>query len=101
MGYSFEQYAEDIKTQDAIIRRTEIIGEATRRISSQFKGQHPDIRWPQIQGMRNALIHEYDEVVAETVWEVVTVDLDGLIAKPEPLVPPPGEGDETTGGPSA
>lgn len=89
VGYSFEQFAEDIKTQDAVMRRIEIIGEATRRISSQFKGQHPDIPWPQMQGMRNALIHENDEVVVETVREVVTVDLGELIAKPEPLVPPP------------
>ena len=99
-GFSFEQFAEDIKTQDAVIRRIEIIGEATRRISPQFKAKHPTIPWSQMQGMRNALIHEYDEVVIETVWEVVTSDLIELIAQLEPLVPPPDDGDDATGGPS-
>jgi len=99
-GYTFEQFMQDIKTQDAVIRRLEIIGEASRRLSSQFKTDHPEITWSKMQGMRNSLIHEYDEVVMEIVWEVVTVDLAELIAQLEPLVPPPDEDDSTTDGPS-
>ena len=50
-------------------------------------------------GMRNTLIHEYDRVDIEIVWDVVMLDLPSLIAQLEPLVPPPDDGDSTTDDP--
>lgn len=70
---------DDIKTQDAIIRRVSIMGEATRRISDDLKNKYPQIPWNQIRAMRNALIHEYDEVDIQVVWDTVKNDLPPLV----------------------
>lgn len=77
---------------DAIIRRPEIIGEATRRISETFRNKHPEIPWREMAGMRNQLIHNYDEVDLDIVWDVIEHHVPRLIAKIEPLVPPDTEG---------
>ncbi len=57
MGY--EKFLKDTKTQDAVIRNIEIIGEATKNISSTFKQKHKDIEWKKIAGMRDKIIHFY------------------------------------------
>jgi uncharacterized protein with HEPN domain len=74
--------------QDAIMRRIQIIGEAARKISSEFKETHPEISWSEIIGMRHKLIHEYFRIISEKVWETVTYDIPALIDLIEPLVPP-------------
>ena len=51
---------------------------STQRIGEPHKQQHPEIDWPSIAGMRNALVHDYFEVDFETVWLVVTRDLAPL-----------------------
>lgn len=99
-GWDFDRFAQDQMVQDAVIRRLEIIGEASRRISEGFKQEHPEIPWPQMSGMRNKLIHEYDRVDIEVVWDVIMLNLPSLIVQLEPLVPPPDEGGDTTDGPS-
>lgn len=81
-------FYQDIKTQDAVIRRIEIIGEAVRRISAEFRADHPEIPWQQVAAMRNKLIHEYDRVDLVAVWEVARQDIPVLIAQITPLVPP-------------
>lgn len=57
--------------QDAVIRNLEIIGEAVTKLSSELKNQHTDIRWSEISGMRNRLIHGYAAVNHEIVWSTV------------------------------
>ena len=69
----------DIKTQDAIIRRMEIIGEITKRISSDLKEAYPEIMWKGMAGMRDKLIHDYDGVNYKLVWEVATKEIDKLL----------------------
>ena len=69
----------DLKeAQDAVLRRLEIIGEAVKNISSEFKDRYPNIPWRQMAGMRNALIHEYFEVDLSLVWRTVKDDLPKL-----------------------
>ena len=63
-----DQFKDDIMRQDAIIRRIEIIGEASNNLSEDFKEQHSEIPWPLIRGMRNRLVHDYGEVDLELVW---------------------------------
>ena len=60
---------------DAVVRNIEIIGEATRALTQEFKDAHPEIPWRKIVGMRNILIHEYFRVDLEAVWTVVENDL--------------------------
>ena len=65
----------DTKTQDAVIRNIEIIGEATKNLGEGLKAEHPDIPWKKIGGMRDTLIHRYFGVKLELVWQVVEIDL--------------------------
>lgn len=65
----------DPKTQDAVIRNIEIIGEATKNLSTDFKAAHGQVPWKQIAGMRDTLIHRYFGVKLELVWQVVANDL--------------------------
>ena len=57
--------------QDAVIRNLEIIGEATKQLSVEFKNKSPDIEWRKIAGMRDKLIHDYIGVDIWAVWAVV------------------------------
>jgi uncharacterized protein with HEPN domain len=66
----------------------EIIGEACRRISDQFKQDHAEIPWRQIIAQRNVLVHEYDNIQDEEIWDVVTFHIPKLILKIRPLIPP-------------
>ena len=90
-GMKEGDFMQDGKTQDAVIRQFEIIGEATKRISDEFRDKHTHIPWDEMKGMRNHLIHDYDDIIEDNVWEVITIDIDALIVKIEPLVPPPND----------
>jgi uncharacterized protein with HEPN domain len=87
-GVDFERFDQDEIVQDAVMRRIQIIGEAARKISPEFKEAHPEISWSEIIGMRHKLIHEYFRIISEKVWETVANDIPTLIVLIEPLVPP-------------
>jgi len=72
--------------QDAVIRRIEIIGEASNRIDQTLRDSYPDLPWSQMIGMRNLLIHEYDDVDPEIVWTTVKQDLPGLILNLQKII---------------
>ncbi len=76
---SREEFFNDTQCQDAVIRRLEIIGEASRRISEETRASFPDLPWSDMVGMRNVIIHEYDDVDLVIVWETVNNDLPPLI----------------------
>jgi uncharacterized protein with HEPN domain len=81
-------FKKDIKTQDAVIRRIEIIGEATKRLSNEIRSAHPEIPWKEMAGMRDVVIHDYDEVDLDFVWAVANEAVPRLIEQLAPLVPP-------------
>ena len=87
-GMSDVQFLADDKTQSAVLHQLLVLGEAAKRVSAEFRTSHPDIPWRLVTGMRDNLIHEYDEVDVDTVWDTVARDLPSLIAAVEPLVPP-------------
>lgn len=87
-GVSWERFQEDELLQDAVLRNLQIVGEAARMISDQWKADHPEIPWRRISGMRNRLVHEYFRVDVEKVWDTVRDDLPALLSQIEPLVPP-------------
>ena len=57
VGMTYEGFMEDTKTQDAIIRNLEIIGEATKGLSAQLRQRYPDVPWRGMAGVRDRLIH--------------------------------------------
>jgi uncharacterized protein with HEPN domain len=85
-GKSLEDFLSDIQCQDAVIRRLEIIGEAARRISDGTREAHPELPWHKMIGMRNVMIHEYDEIDLPLVWETVTKRLPDLLRSVEGLL---------------
>jgi uncharacterized protein with HEPN domain len=72
----------------ALVRLLEIVGEAASRFPPQERSQHPNIPWAPIIGLRNRLIHGYDSVDFDILWEIATQDLPPLIAALERVVPP-------------
>lgn len=65
---SLESFRKDINLQDAVIRRFEIIGEATKRLPDEIKSKYPDVPWKYAAGFRDVLIHDYPEVVIDQVY---------------------------------
>ncbi len=71
----YEDFLEDIKTQDAVIRNLEIIGEAAKNITDELKEKYPQILWKDLAGIRDKLIHHYFGVNLEIVWTIIDEDL--------------------------
>ncbi len=67
----YEDFREDRKTIDAVLKNLEIIGEAVKNLSDEIKEDHPEVHWKGIAGMRDKLIHGYFGVNYQIVWETV------------------------------
>jgi uncharacterized protein with HEPN domain len=80
-GKTREALKADRTLQLALTRLVEIIGEAAVRVSSERQAQHPEIPWRIIAGTRNRLIHGYDAVDLDVLWDTVTDDLPRLITQ--------------------
>ena len=76
----------DEKLALALVRLLEILGEAAKGVSPDFRDAHPQIPWKLVAGARDRLIHGYFEVDLKIVWEIVTRDLPPLIAELERLL---------------
>jgi uncharacterized protein with HEPN domain len=74
----FERFKKKLIVQDAVIRQFEIIGEAAKRLSEDFKNHNTGIPWKYIIGMRNRLTHNYFGVDINTVWETIVKDIPNL-----------------------
>ncbi len=79
-GKRLEEFLADSECQDAVIRRLEIIGEASRRLSEETRAALPGLPWHDMLGMRNILIHEYDNVDLVMVWHTIHTDLPILVS---------------------
>ena len=80
-------FLSEMQLQDAVIRRLGIVGEASRRISETTRQTFPTVPWSEISGMRNRLIHEYDDLDLDIVWETIKNSLPLLIEELERIVP--------------
>lgn len=82
---AIEHFQEDDYMQDAVIRRFQIIGEAAKRIPDEFKQNHQDVPWKLATGLRDVLIHNYNEVNLDRLWQTITEDLPGFKQQLETL----------------
>jgi uncharacterized protein with HEPN domain len=70
-GMSYDDFLDDSKTVDAVIRNFEVIGEAAKNISQDIKDLHPDFPWLEMYLMRNKISHEYFGIDHEIIWDVI------------------------------
>jgi len=78
LGYTKESFLVDKKTFNSCIRMFEVIGEATKRISPELKSKHTNIAWKEISGLRDVLIHDYEDVDLPAVWQIIQNDIPTL-----------------------
>ena len=71
----------DKKTQNAVVRSFEVIGEATKRLGPQITSNYPEIPWRTIAGFRDILIHAYDRVDLDEVWNIVEQNVPQLLER--------------------
>ena len=91
IGLDLESFKQSKLHQNAIVRSLEVVGEAASHISVDYRLDHPALPWAEMVGMRNRLIHGYNKISLEIVWDVVQNELPELIKKIRPLVPPDTE----------
>jgi uncharacterized protein with HEPN domain len=77
---SFENFINDSKTVDAVIRNFEIIGEAANRLPEEFKDKYPSIDWYRIRGFRNRIVHDYFGIDYAIVWQIRDSFLANMIS---------------------
>ena len=85
---SFEQYRQDEIRRLAIERVIEVIGEAARKVSPEFKEAHPEVPWRAITAQRIVLAHLYHNIDDAKIWDVATKKVPELIRLLQPLIPP-------------
>ena len=85
-GMGKAEFLDDLKTQSAILHQLMILGEAAKRLSPETREKSSEIPWQLITGMRNNLIHEYDDVDLEEVWKTSERDVPVLIDVVEKLL---------------
>jgi uncharacterized protein with HEPN domain len=74
-GVTYDQFESDFRINFAVVRALEIVGEAAKRLPMTLRAQYPNIPWKQMAGMRDRIIHGYDTVDLEIVWDVVKQDI--------------------------
>ncbi|MBP0030448.1 MAG: DUF86 domain-containing protein [Roseofilum sp. Guam] len=82
-------FEQDERTQLAVLYEITIIGEVVKRLSPEFRERYGAIEWRQIAGMRDRLVHDYDEVKLDLVWQVVQTYIPQLLEYITPLLPVP------------
>lgn len=83
-----DEFLNDVQLQDSVIRRLLVIAEAARRVSEPTRQTLPNISWQEINGMRNRLVHDYDDINLAIVWDVIQFEIPPLIAELKSRIPP-------------
>lgn len=85
-GVAEDDFLNDDTLKRAVVRSLEIIGEAVKKISKEFKNKHPEVEWKQMAGMRDRLIHDYMGVDYWIVWDVVSTKIPLLMEVVEKII---------------
>jgi uncharacterized protein with HEPN domain len=85
-GLTFEKFMEDPKTQDAVIRNLQVMGDATKKLSMDLRETYSQIPWREMAGMRDKVVHEYFGINYDVVWAVASQEVPRLIPQIEDIV---------------
>ncbi len=91
-GMVYQSFLEDTKTQDAVIRNLEIIGEAAKKVSADLQKSYPRVPWKAMAGLRDRLIHHYFGINLDIVWHIATVELPEVAGQLEAILREEGDG---------
>jgi len=83
---TLEEFMKDSKTQDAVVRNLEIIGEATKNLSRHLRKSYSQIPWKDLAGVRDKMIHHYFGINYEVVWTISREELPGLLSQIEGIL---------------
>ena len=83
---SHETFQKDTKTQDAVIRNLEIIGEGTKNLPTELRARYPDVPWKSMAGVRDRLIHDYFAVDLEIVWNIAILEIPAVALQIEKIM---------------
>lgn len=81
-------FLSDQKTQDAVIRNFEVIGEAAKRVPGEYRARHREVPWQLMAGFRDVLIHGYEGIDLGRVWSIATRDLPAVKTAIAAILPP-------------
>lgn len=99
-GMTREAYLADQRTQLAVERCIEVIGEAARNVSAVGQAALPAVEWRPIVATRNIIAHEYGEIDQSTLWRIVTVHVPKLLVQLAPVLEANDPGPESTKNPA-
>jgi uncharacterized protein with HEPN domain len=88
-GMTREEFLGDRKTQSAVLHQMMIIGEATKRLSAEFRQAHAKVNWKEYAGLRDLLIHQYDDVNLQWVWDMVVEEFPQFFVRVAQILPYP------------
>ena len=77
-GMDYEEFVDDERTVDAVLRNFEVIGEAAKNVPEEIRREHDDVPWSEMAGMRDKLIHGYATIELQIVWETVEEEIPTL-----------------------
>lgn len=78
-GLTYNKFLQDRRTQDAVVRNLEIIGEAAKNISTDLKVKHPEVPWKKLSGLRDKLIHFYFGIDFRIVWSIARKEIPSIV----------------------
>ncbi len=84
----WDDFIRSVKDQDAVIRRLTIIGEATKRLSMEFRASHPHVPWKDMAGLRDVVVHNYDDIDFSILKPVIESELAKVLQDLQPLLLP-------------
>lgn len=87
-GRTLEELRTNDEFRSAVLYQLVVLGEAVKRVSRNFREEHPDIAWRSPAGLRDRVVHGYNRIDLEEIWRIVRDNLPPLIAALEKLVPP-------------
>ncbi len=74
-GFSYEQFAADQKTVEAVVWNLQIIGEATKNIPEEIRSHYPEVPWRDMAGLRDIIVHQYFGIKLDVIWKIIQNDL--------------------------